>query len=51
MEVNIYEVNFRDAYERAFGVRPVFNLDHLTDAELLERTKQISNAQLTRQLG
>ncbi len=39
--VNIYEVSFRDAYEEAFGVRPVFNVDHLTDAELLARTYNI----------
>ena len=35
---------FHDAYEVAFGVRPAFNVDHLSDAELLERTEQINLA-------
>ncbi len=38
------EVLFRDAYEIAFGVRPVFNLDHLSNSELEARTELIERA-------
>lgn len=51
MQIRFYEVLFRDAYEAVFGVRPVFSLGYLTNDELQIRTKQIWNAQSTRQLG
>ena len=38
------EVAFRDAYEIAFGVRPVFNVDHLSDRELQTRIELIEKA-------
>lgn len=38
------EILFRDAYEIAFGVRPVFNVDHLSDSELETRTDLIEKA-------
>jgi hypothetical protein len=38
------EKAFRDAYEVAFGVRPVFSVDHLTSAELHYRTALIKAA-------
>ncbi len=41
---------FHDVYEGAFGVRPVFSVDHLTGNELIERAKNIANAQVDRQL-
>ncbi len=39
-----YEIQFRNAYEVAFGVRPVFSVDHLTAAELHFRTALIKAA-------
>ena len=38
------EKDFRDAYEAALGVRPVFNLDYLSVVELQARTEQIQAA-------
>ena len=38
---------YRDAYEAAFGVRPVFSLDYLTAAELQNRTAQLGAAAKT----
>ena len=35
------DVHFRDAYEIAYGVRPQFTVDYLTDFELAARTCQI----------
>ena len=35
---------YRDAYEVAFGVRPVFSLAYLTAAELQTRTTQLNAA-------
>ena len=35
------DVHFRDAYERAYGVRPQFSVDYLTDVELAGRTALI----------
>jgi hypothetical protein len=39
-----YEILFRDAYEKAFGVRPVFSVDHLSNAELQARIELIEKA-------
>ncbi len=44
MTINLYEVWYRDAYEVAFGVRPVFSLAYLTDAELAARTANLRAA-------
>jgi hypothetical protein len=41
LNISFYRDLFRDAYERAYGVRPVFSLDYLTAAELQWRTAQI----------
>ncbi len=35
--------DYRDAYEVAFGVRPVFSLDYLTTGELQNRTAQLNS--------
>ena len=35
---------FRDVYESALGVRPVFSLDHLTVLELQARTFNLRRA-------
>ncbi len=38
------EDDFRDAYEAAFGVRPVFSVDGFSVGELEARTEQIQAA-------
>lgn len=38
------EILFRKAYEAAFGVYPVFSVDYLSNAELLERTENLKAA-------
>ena len=40
-----FKNEFRDAYESALGVRPVFSLDHLTVLELQARTLNLRRAQ------
>ena len=42
------EVLFRDAFEKAFSVRPVFSVDYLSDDELLERAEAIQDAHAAR---
>ena len=47
--MRIEEELFRDEYERAFGVRPVFNLGGFTDAQLRIRTENLKSADPARQ--
>lgn len=46
-ELSNVKNEFRDAYESALGVRPVFSLDHLTVLELQARTFNLRRAQAT----
>ncbi len=38
------EDDFRDAFEEALGVRPVFSVDYLTVSELQARTENLREA-------
>lgn len=49
--MTVFETLFRNAYEAAFGVRPVFSLSHLTDREVIARTASIEYGVKTRQFG
>ncbi len=50
MAHDLAEKIFRDVYESAFGVRPVFSVAYFTGNELVERARGIANAQTARLL-
>jgi hypothetical protein len=45
------EFKFRNAYEKAFGVRPAFSVGHLTEAEIVARTEGINHGLKTKQIA
>jgi len=46
MKRALLEGQFRDVYEAAFGVRPVFNLSYLSDVALTARTANTAHSLL-----
>ena len=44
MDRKFLEDQFRTVYEKAFGVRPVFGLSHLSNGDLVSRTANTARA-------